>query len=228
LPHDVGVVVVAAGRGTRFGGPVPKQYQLLARTPVLLHAIRAFASHPDVGMIVVVVAAEDAATPPAWLADACGERLHVVAGGKERRDSVRAGLNALVSACTIVLVHDGARPFPARATIDAAIASARDGRAAVPAIPVADTIKRADDFGRVLSTVDRHGLWAAQTPQAFPRAILERAHTAPGLDELSATDDATLVERLGEPVDLIPGSIENLKITTARDLELAEWYASRR
>ncbi|HEY3935295.1 MAG TPA: 2-C-methyl-D-erythritol 4-phosphate cytidylyltransferase [Gemmatimonadales bacterium] len=227
MPRDIGVVIVAAGRGTRFGSPVPKQYKTLAGIPVLLHAIRPFASHPEVARIVVVVPADDAVTPPPWLDGARGERLTLVAGGDERRHSVNAGLAALADDCVIVLVHDGARPFPARTTIDAGIAAARRGRSAVPAIPVADTVKRADDFGRVLSTVDRHGLWAAQTPQAFPRAVLARAHGAPGLDELTATDDATLVERLGEPVDLIPGSIENLKITTAHDLELATWYASR-
>ncbi len=123
-----------------------------------------------------------------------------------------------------MLVHDGARPFATRAMIDGGIAAARQGRSAVPAVPIADTIKRADDFGRVLSTVERHGLWSAQTPQTFPRPVLERAHAATWTDDVAATDDAMLVERLGEPVELLPGSMRNLKITTAHDLALAEWH----
>lgn len=227
LPRDAGVIVVAAGRGTRFGAELPKQFQLLGDSPVLLHAVRPFASHPDVAHIVVVLSREDAATPPKWLGEVCGGRLTVTPGGAERQDSVAAGLAALPVACRVVLVHDGARPFPSRAMIDGGIDAARRGRGAVPALAIPDTIKRADDFGRVLSTVERHGLWCAQTPQAFPRSVLERAHAAARAEQLIATDDATLVERLGEPVDLLPGSPRNLKITTPHDLALAAWYAGR-
>jgi 2-C-methyl-D-erythritol 4-phosphate cytidylyltransferase len=227
LLPDAGVIIVAAGLSTRFGGDVPKQYHLLAGAPVLLHAVRPFASHPDVAHIVVVLPSADATAPPEWLGSLCGGRLTVTAGGAERRDSVIAGLAALPSECSIVLVHDGARPFPSRAMIDGGIAAARHGRSAVPALPIADTIKRADDFGRVLSTVDRRGLWCVQTPQAFPRRVLERAHAAPRSDERAATDDAMLVEHLGEPVELLPGSPRNLKITTVHDLALATWYVER-
>ena len=225
LPLDAGVVVVAAGRGTRFGTELPKQYQLLGGSPVLLHAIRPFASHPEIAHVVVVLPPADAAAPPEWLRAVTGGRLSVVAGGSERRDSVMAGLAALPPECTIVLVHDGARPFPARTMIDGGIAAARQGRSAVPALPIADTIKRADDFGRVLSTVDRRGLWCVQTPQTFPRRVLERAHAAARAEANAATDDAMLVELLGESVELLPGSHRNLKITTAQDLALATWYA---
>jgi len=228
LPPEAGVIVVAAGRGTRFGADVPKQYQLLAGAPVLLHAIRPFASHPDIGCIVVVLPASDVAAPPSWLGDVAGGRLVLMAGGAERRDSVVAGLAALPADCSIVIVHDGARPFPTRAMIDAGLVAARQGRSALPALPIADTLKRADDFGRVLSTVDRQGLWCAQTPQIFPRRVLERAHAAALTDGIAATDDAMLVERLGEPVELLPGSVRNLKITTAQDLALAIWYAEQR
>ena len=224
---DAGVVIVAAGRGTRFGTDTPKQFQLLAGAPVLLHAVRPFASHPGIAHIVVVLSPADAAAPPAWLSPLAGDRLTVAAGGAERRDSVVAGLAALPASCSVVLVHDGARPFPSHAMIDGGIAAARHGRSAVPALPIADTIKRADDFGRVLSTVDRAGLWCAQTPQAFPRRVLERAHAAALADELAPTDDSMMVERLGEPVELLPGSARNLKITTAGDLALAAWYASQ-
>lgn len=218
------MVIVAAGRGTRFGSGVPKQYQLLAGSPVLLHAIRPFAAHPDIAHIVVVLPPADAATPPEWLRAIAGGMVSVTAGGQERRDSVIAGLAALPAECTIIMVHDGARPFPARSMIDGGISAARHGRSAVPALPIPDTIKRADDFGRVLSTVDRQGLWCAQTPQTFPRRVLERAHATARAEKIVATDDAMLVERLGEPVELLPGSTRNLKITTAHDLALASWY----
>jgi len=227
LSRDVGVIVVAAGQGRRFGSDVPKQYLELGGAPVLLHALRPFTSHPEVACVVVVLPVADAASPPRWLAPLLGETLRAVPGGAERRDSVAAGLAALPGACTIVLVHDGARPFPPREVIDAGIGCARHGHVAVPAIPVADTLKRADDFGRILGTVPREGLWRAQTPQAFPRALLVRAHAAGRARGIPATDDAMLVELLGERVDLLPGTGRNLKITTADDLALAEWLLSR-
>jgi 2-C-methyl-D-erythritol 4-phosphate cytidylyltransferase len=221
------VIVVAAGRGERMGGEVPKQYLPLAGHPVLLHALRPFVSHPDVARVVVVLPAADAEAPPAWLAALRGDTLGTVAGGANRADSVRAGLAALPEACEVVLVHDGARPFPPREAIDAGIRAARAGHAALPALPVAETLKRADDFGRVLGTVPRAGLWLAQTPQAFPRALLRRAHAADLAGDLVPTDDAMLVEMLGAVVELLPGSARNLKITTRDDLALAEWYAGQ-
>jgi 2-C-methyl-D-erythritol 4-phosphate cytidylyltransferase len=227
-PPDVGVVIVAAGAGLRCGGNVPKQYQLLAGLPVLMHAIRPFTSHREVDHVVVVLPPPDAAAPPEWLAQIAGDRLTITAGGTERRDSVVAGLNALPAECSVVLVHDGARPFPSAAMIDGGISAARAGRSAVPALPVADTVKRANDFGQVLSTIDRHGLWLAQTPQAFPRKVLEHAHAVGRAEGLVATDDAMLVEHLGEPVELFPGSSRNLKITTSQDLVLANWLAESR
>lgn len=225
MPRDVGVVVVAAGRGSRFGGDLPKQYLPLRGIPVLLHALRPFLSHPDVALVVLVLPSEDVVSPPEWLAPLLGGALVAVAGGRERGDSVVAGLGALTEACSVVLVHDGARPFPPRDAIDAGIAAARAGRSAVPAIPIGDTIKRADNYGRVLGTVPRDGLWRVQTPQAFPRATLTRAHDAARLEGFTGSDDACLVERLGEPVELLPGSARNLKITTADDIVLAAWYA---
>lgn len=227
LPRDVGAVIVAAGRGVRVGGEVPKQYLLLGGVPVLLHALRPFTSHPDVAQVVVVLPMEDVAAPPAWLAPLLGRTLVAVAGGRERGDSVVAGLTALDDVCSVVLVHDGARPFPPRDTIDAGIAAARAGHSAVPALPVGDTIKRADEYGRVLGTVPREGLWRAQTPQAFPRETLMRAHDCARREGVTGTDDAALVERLGELVELLPGSARNLKITTADDVALAAWYLER-
>lgn len=223
LLRDVGVVLVAAGQGSRFGGDVPKQYLPLGGHPVLLHALRPFASHPEVETVVVVLPERDVVAPPPWLSPLLGSSLVAVVGGSSRRESVAKGLAALPAACEIVLVHDGARPFAPRDVIDAGIAAARGGHGAVPALPIADTLKRADECGRVLCTVPREGLWRAQTPQAFPRALLERGHAADAGVEREATDDAMLVELVGGRIDLIPGSSRNLKITTRDDLALAEY-----
>lgn len=220
------MIVVAAGRGARMGGEVPKQYLVLAGHPVLLHALRPFVSHPEVAAVVVVLPPGDADAPPSWLAGLAGDALKIVPGGADRAASVRSGLSALPPECSVVLVHDGARPFPPRTAIDGGIQAARAGHAALPALPVSDTLKRADDFGRVLGTVPREGLWRAQTPQAFPRTLLERAHAAEMAGDIVATDDAMLAELVGAVVEILPGTARNLKITTRDDLALAEWYAT--
>ncbi|HKV73324.1 MAG TPA: 2-C-methyl-D-erythritol 4-phosphate cytidylyltransferase [Gemmatimonadales bacterium] len=228
MPRDVGVIIVAAGQGNRLGGSTPKQFQPIAGVPMLLRAIRPFASHPEVGGVVVVLAPDTAATPPGWLAELSGPALKLVAGGAERSDSAMAGLEALDAACTVVLVHDAARPFVDRAIIDAVIAGAREGKGAIPAVPVGDTLKAAaapKDGGLIRQTVPRAGLWRAQTPQGFPRGVLERAYAAARSRREVATDDAALVEAIGETVTLVPGSERNIKVTTALDLELSEQLA---
>jgi 2-C-methyl-D-erythritol 4-phosphate cytidylyltransferase len=224
LPRDVGVVVVAAGQGQRFGLDTPKQYQLVRGIPVVLRALRPFTSHPEVGQVVLVLPPSDATNPPRFLAGLASSSLTLVAGGLHRRDSVRLGLTALRQELGIVLIHDGARPFPGRGVIDAVIAHARRGEGAVAAVPLSDTLKQvsSDDAHRVERTIPRHNLWRAQTPQGFPRTVLERAHAIAHPD---ATDDAALVEALGIPVRLVPDSSRNLKITTPEDLALAELLA---
>jgi 2-C-methyl-D-erythritol 4-phosphate cytidylyltransferase len=228
LPRDVGVVVVAAGQGNRLGGGIPKQFRDIAGVPLVLRALRPFLSHPDVARLTLVLPREQVTAPPDWLAALVGPQLSLVGGGAERRDSVVAGLAALPAECRIILVHDGARPFVERATIDAVLEHARQGWGAVPAIPVSDTLKEtASDGGqRVSRTVPRERLWRAQTPQGFPREMLERAHATSMGGGSGPTDDATLVERLGEPVCIVPDSIRNFKVTTAEDLALAELIAA--
>jgi 2-C-methyl-D-erythritol 4-phosphate cytidylyltransferase len=228
LPRDVGVVVVAAGQGTRLGGEMPKQYQPIGGVPMVLRAVRPFAAHPDVAQVALVLPPADAEAPPAFLRGVTGAGLVVVAGGAERSDSVAAGLRALGPECTVVLVHDAARPFVGRAVIDAVIAHARAGEGAVAAIRVSDTLKQAaaEDATRVARTVPRDGLWRAQTPQGFPRAVLERAYAA-AQGEGGATDDAALVERTGVAVRLVPDSPRNMKVTTSEDLALAELLAGQ-
>jgi 2-C-methyl-D-erythritol 4-phosphate cytidylyltransferase len=225
LPRDVGVVVVAAGRGSRFGGDVPKQFLLVGGIPMLLRALRPFTGHPEVAHVVVVLAPAHAERPPEFLAPLAGATLSVVAGGAERPDSVAAGLRALRPDCEIVLVHDGARPFVDRRVIDAVIAHARTGEGAVAAVPVSDTLKEQapDNSGRVSRTVSRDRLWRAQTPQGFPRRMLEDAYARPR--DANVTDDASLVEACGAVVRLVPDTSSNLKITTREDLALAEALA---
>ena len=222
------MVVVAAGQGTRFGGETPKQYQPIAGVPMVLRAVRPFVAHPDVAQVALVLPPADVEAPPAFLRGIAGAGLVVVAGGAERSDSVAAGLRALGPACTVVLVHDAARPFVGRAVIDAVIAHARAGEGAVAAVRVSDTLKQAaaEDATRIARTVPRDGLWRAQTPQGFPRAVLERAYAAAG-GEGSATDDAALVERTGVSVRLVPDSPRNMKVTTSEDLALAELLAGQ-
>jgi 2-C-methyl-D-erythritol 4-phosphate cytidylyltransferase len=221
------VIVVAAGRGTRFGGDLPKQYLPLDGVPILLRAVRPFASHSDVAQVVVVLAPAEAERPPSFLAELEGQTLAIVAGGRERSDSVAAGLGALQAGCEIVLVHDGARPFVDRGVIDAVIAHARAGEGAVAAVPVSDTIKEAVGADPTLigRTVPRAGLWRAQTPQGFPRRLLELAYAHAGAGASAATDDASLVEELGGTVRLVPDSPRNMKITTRDDLAVAEALA---
>jgi len=224
LPRDVGVVVVAAGKGERAGGGVPKQYRPIAGVPMLLRSVRPFAAHPDVLHIVVALPAADAAEPPAWLAG-LGAHLSIVAGGATRTASVAAALDAMPAGCRVVLVHDAARPFVARETIDAVLTEARLGHGAVAAVPLGDTLKEAAPGGdgrTVARTVPREHLWRAQTPQGFPRDVLAAAHARARQDGHVATDDAGLVERIGQPVRLVPDSPANVKVTTPDDFALAE------
>jgi 2-C-methyl-D-erythritol 4-phosphate cytidylyltransferase len=230
LPRDVGLVVVAAGSGVRFGSAVPKQFHLVGGVPIVLRALRHFTSHPDVAHTVLVLPPAHAANPPPFLTDLPSDTLTIIPGGAHRGDSVRAGLAALRPECAIVLVHDGARPFVDRRTIDAVIGHARRGDSAVPAVPLSDTLKEvaADDPTRIARTRPRARLWRAQTPQGFPRAVLEQAHARAARAGRRATDDAALVEAMGFPVRLVPDYTNNIKITTPEDLELAELLAGAR
>ncbi len=211
--------MVAAGQGARAGGGTPKQFREVAGAPLVLHALRPFLRHPAVNSVVLVLPATDAADPPAWLAELIGERLLVVAGGATRQESARAGLAAIPSTCSIVVVHDGARPVVDNAVLEHVLAHARAGRGAIAAFPVSDTLKSVSAEGRVTATVPRDGLWRAQTPQGFPRSLLDRAYTtSSGI----ATDESALVESLGQEVVVVPDSPRNIKVTTPDDFALAE------
>ena len=227
-PADAGVILVAAGRGVRAGQQgEPKQYRPIAGVRMLLRALRPFASHPRIGPIVVVLPPDDAAAPPEWLRPLLSERLTVVSGGDERQQSVANGLARLPAEVNVVLVHDAARPFVDAELIDRVLAVAALGAAAIPAVPLPDTVKETDTAGLVVRTLARERLVAVQTPQAFPRQMLETAHQRARSDGgTSATDDATLCERLGYPVRVVAGSLRNLKVTTADDFAVADALAA--
>ncbi len=213
-----------------MGGETAKQYLLIAGVPMVLRALSPFTSHPDVVQVVLVLPPEDAANPPAFLSAisaASRSVLSIIPGGSHRGDSVRAGLAALRADCRTVLVHDAARPFVDRTVIDAVIGLARAGEGAVPAVPLSDTLKEATvgDSTLIRRTRPRARLWRAQTPQGFPRAVLEKAHARAARGGHRATDDAALVEAIGVSVRLVPDSCRNLKVTTPEDLALAELLA---
>src|SRR5205823_313222 len=211
-------LIVAAGRGTRFGGDLPKQYLPLGGATVLRHAVNAFAAHPRIAGVLVAIRPEDRA-----LFDRAVAGLSVlppVPGGAERQDSVRLGLEALAAhKPERVLIHDGARPFPDAALIGRVIDGLDEAPAAIPALPLGDTIKRVED-GVIRETIDRSQLWRAQTPQGFHFAPILAAHRAAAGHVL--TDDAAVAEAAGIAPLIVAGSEENLKVTTAEDLAAAE------
>ena len=222
VQRNVGVVIVAGGSGARVGGAELKQFRWVAGKPMLLHSVQTFMAHPAVVNVVCVLPSSHAADPPPWLFQCDIERLMISLGGRTRMESVYNGLQDLADEAEIVLVHDAARPLVTDATIDRVIAEARQGHAALAALPVVDTLKEVDSDGRVIRTVPREGLWRAQTPQGFPRRMLWDAHLAARRAGLDATDDAALVERMGHDVMIVRGSERAMKVTEEADFARAE------
>ena len=226
--RDVGVVIVAAGKGSRTGSSELKQFRWVAGKPMLLHSVQAFHDRDDVALVVCVLPRDHAGDPPAWLFQCDVERLLISTGGRERSDSVANGIEDLPPECEIIAIHDAARPLVPAAVIEGVITEARRGHGAVPAIPVADTLKRVSAAGAITGTVERDGLWRAQTPQAFPREMIERAYTHARAKGIVATDDAALCEQLGLPVVVVAGSERAMKITDEADFARAEALHSLR
>ena len=222
MKRDVGVVIVAGGQGSRAGGAELKQFRWVAGKPMLLHSVQTFQEREDVALVVVVLPHEHVGDPPPWLFQCDTERLLLSVGGRERMDSVRNGLEDLPNDISIVVVHDAARPFVTGKMISDVIGEARKGKGAAPALPVFDTLKRTDESGAIVETVDRTNLVRIQTPQAFPREMIERAHAGALASRITATDDAALCERLGMEVVMVPGSERAMKITTEADFVRAE------
>ena len=223
-PETATAIVLAAGESRRMDG-VDKLFAPVGGIPVLLRSLRAFARSESVDSIVIA-AARGSAGRVRELASEIGARkatpIYIVEGGARRQDSVAAALAQIGEDAGVVLVHDGARPFVSERVIADAVRTAAERGAAVPAVPVKDTIKLAAPDMTVADTPPRNRLWAAQTPQAFRADILREAHRRVSV---SATDDAAMVEALGYPVKLFTGDPRNIKITAPEDLAIAEAIA---
>lgn len=226
----VTALIPAAGMGRRMGRTVAKQFLPLGDKPMLAHTLLAFQRASEIDEIIPILSKEDMES---CLRDII-EQYHItkvktlVVGGKERQDSVMNGLNKLEKDASIVLVHDGVRPFVTHEMIKESIDHARKGECVAVGVPLKDTIKEVDDKQMVRNTLERSRLWAIQTPQTFPLKILKRAYEESYKRNAHGTDDAMLVERAGGKVRVIMGSYENIKITTPEDLILAEEILKRR
>lgn len=220
-------IVVAAGSGVRFGA-ANKAFWSLAGRPLITYSLDAFQRSDSIEQIVVVAGehtlgeARSLASSQQW-----SKLNHVVAGGTLRQDSVRCGLAIVGEQCQFVAIHDAARPLIQVADIDRCVAAAAESGAAILAVPVTDTIKRAAN-GRIMATVPRDGLWMAQTPQVFAATKFREAFQAVNHAALSVTDEAGLFEALGMEVAIVEASSTNIKITVAADLETVEALIAHR
>lgn len=217
VTRDVGVVIVAAGSSTRTAGAELKQFRWVAGKPMLLHSVQRFMDRADVALVVCVLPKSHAGDPPPWLFQCDVDRLLVSVGGRVRGESVLNGLEDMPAEVGIVLVHDAARPMVDSDTIERVVAKAREGVGAVPGLPATDTIKEVDASGAIVRTPVRTTLFHAQTPQGFPRAMIEQAYIRARADRVQATDDAALCERIGARVVIVEGSATGMKITTDED-----------
>ncbi len=215
-------IIPAGGVGRRMGGDIPKQFLPLAGVPVLVHTLRAFQRSPLIDEIFLVVPEGDIQVVRKDIVEEHGlsKVTSVLAGGAERQDSVANALTLVRDDHGIVLVHDAVRPFVTGDLIRQVAAAAEEHGAAAVGLPVRDTVKRVSAAGVVEKTLDRKGLWLTQTPQAFQRQVLCAAYEKAAQDGFSGTDDASLVERMGVSVWMIPGDHDNIKMTTPEDLEL--------
>jgi 2-C-methyl-D-erythritol 4-phosphate cytidylyltransferase len=205
-------LIVAAGRGTRAGGDTPKQWRVISGQTVLMHSVTAFASHPDIDCVILVLHGDDMKEAPAL------EGLLLTKGGKERSDSVKAGLSVIPTGIENVLIHDVARPCVTHTTISNCIAALEGSAGAAPALAVTDALWTGAD-GQVTGTQNREGLYRAQTPQGFHLDAIVTAHEA---FEGHAADDVEVARAAGLSVAIVAGDEDNLKITLPEDFERAQ------
>lgn len=224
MNSKVCVLIPAAGKGRRMTQSVKKPYLKLAEKPILAHTLQRFEQNSAIDAIFVIVDPDDfhACRTTVLHPYPSTKVQELVAGGATRQRSVYNGIRALDVDVDFVIVHDAVRPFVTDAMIFDCLTAADECGAAVAAVPVKDTIKVADADNFILETPAREQLWAVQTPQVFRKSLLETAHREAEAHQLTATDDAALVEKLGFPVKLVNGSYANLKITTPIDLQVAE------
>lgn len=219
----VTVIIPAAGQGKRMKVSSNKVFLPLVDMPVLLHSVLAFSACSEVDNLVIVVATNEVKQVETMLSGVTGIKTwQVVIGGSERQYSIANALKVVSQDTKIILVHDGARPLITETCIRAVIKASYAYKAAVVAVPVKDTIKTVDEDQWVTGTPERHTLWAMQTPQGFDAHILHQAYEKARQEGYIGTDDASLVERLGVKVKIVPGSYDNLKVTTPEDLTIAE------
>jgi 2-C-methyl-D-erythritol 4-phosphate cytidylyltransferase len=220
--EELWVIVAAAGESRRMGLPdgESKQFLLLGGEPILAHSVRRLLAMSDVhGIVVVLHPSHTVRFAGELMAFDDTKPLLIAEGGTRRADSVRAGLLEVPESATVIAVHDGARPLFSRHVFEHCVAALADADGAVPAIEVSDTLKRGNGECSVLETIDRSGLWAAQTPQVFRASALRSVYAHP--DPERATDDSVLLERAGHAVRLVASTPANVKITTPADLPLA-------
>jgi 2-C-methyl-D-erythritol 4-phosphate cytidylyltransferase/2-C-methyl-D-erythritol 2,4-cyclodiphosphate synthase len=222
-------IIPAGGVGARMGRKRPKQYLDLAGEPILLHTLRVFADCEDVDGIIVVVPEEyQAQTRELVRHYALPKVLQVVCGGRRRQDSVANGLGAVPAGTGLVLVHDGARPLVTPELIKRCLDGAQEFGAAMAALPVSDTLKRVDGDGVIESTIDRSSLYQAQTPQVMSASVLRQAFQQADADGFAGTDEASLLEHIGEKMVVVDGDEQNIKVTRPGDLHMAENILARR
>lgn len=220
--RDIAVIIAAGGMGKRMGSRTPKQFLTLGDRPVLLHSVQAFERIAAVRQIIVAAPAEQIERTERLLRrGGCRKVTAVVAGGRERQDSVRMALEMMVGKPSLVLVHDAARPLVTLRVVTEVIEAAERWGAAVVGVRVKDTIKTEGQPGFYRSTLPRHLLWAVQTPQGFQTHLIVKAHRLARRARYTGTDDASLVERLRFPVRIVEGSARNIKITTKDDIRIA-------
>jgi 2-C-methyl-D-erythritol 4-phosphate cytidylyltransferase len=242
LVMQVFAIIPAAGLGTRMAASQPKQFLELNGVPILIHSLRAFASVPRITAIYVAVRRNEIERVQAQVAEHAAEfrfadrahvaQIHVVTGGDNRQESVTSALGALeCEEDDIVLVHDAVRPLIDAATIERTIDAVAEHGAAIVGLPAIDTVKQVERTAHgalVTSTIPREFVVLAQTPQGFRCGLLKRAFAEATEDGFIGTDEASVVERAGHPIAVVPGSQVNLKITQPGDLALAEFYLRQR
>lgn len=220
----ISAIIVAGGSGSRMETSTKKQYLKIKDKEILVYTVECFQNMPEIQEIVVVTGKEDIAYVEKLLKDTykLNKVSYIVAGGKERQDSVYNGIQAADEKSDYLVIHDGARPLVTEEVVRAGLDMAYTHRASIIAVPVKDTIKLVSKDGKVEATPDRSSLWSVQTPQIFEKELIIHAHEYAKEHELSVTDDSMLVEAIGVPVYIVEGEYTNIKITTPEDLIIAE------
>ncbi len=222
----VTAIIVAAGKGSRMGSEIPKQYMIIAGKTILDTTLYKFEKSNDINEIILVVNKDDIEYVKDEIAPFYSKIAHVAAGGKTRTESVYQGLKKVRGSCDVVLIHDGVRPFISYNLISTCIENALIHKACIPVMDVTDTIKEVSDEGTVVKTFDRKSLKAVQTPQAFDYHVLRECYENAMTEDADFTDDAAIVEYYGYKVKTIEGLSKNIKITRPLDLRMAEILAS--